>query len=130
MSFIIVDGKPVHCRKLKKKEIIKGTDNVSSPYEEEETIMPVTFSSKGSLTYPGRGMHFDTVDATEWEGFSVPGISGGFWYRVELYREGASPVIKTAYYQRKRGNWFPFAGNQACAMKKRRMLSLYGEVEK
>lgn len=85
--------------------------------------MSATATSKGRLFHPG-GMNMDVLDSHEFEGVNR------YWYRVELYREGVSPAIKAAYYRRERGTWIPFAGNQACAMERRRMLSLYGEVDK
>lgn len=81
-----------------------------------------SFSSSGSLAYPGIGMHYDTVDFKEFEGLDR------YWYRVELYREKDGAML-TPTYRRERGNWIPFAGNQQCQMERRRMLSLYGEVE-
>lgn len=98
------------------------------PVDAHNGLMAGIISSKGSLTYPGRGMHWETIIAHEFKGLD------NFWYRVELWRSRKAILsghgdeissinkIYAGIYRRERGNWIPFKGNQQCAMERDRLL--------
>ena len=79
-----------------------------------------TNTSMGRLTY-AKGMHLDVIESLEWESTT------GDCFRAELWRDDG--VMRFNAYRLNRGAWLPFIGNQETAMYKRKMMSLYGEVE-
>lgn len=71
-------------------------------------------TSKGSMTYPNRGMNFYCEASKE---FQVDRD----WFRVEIYRESPGEDLKASGYKRIGVYWAKYF-NQRLAMEKRAML--------